>query len=795
MRIATTLKVSSLSSAGALVVLITVLFWSLGETRKAQVDGLLADTIQDSVFERSSVRDEYLLYREERSKKEWAAKNEATGLLLSKAARECSDPKSLPVLQEMLSALNDTSAIFVRIVNTSEARKIAGSEIPAFRELEKRLISQILLRTSALQKHANQLQVSAKDRVLRSLVRSLVITVIFVVVAVLITLCNWALLNRKLRRRLETLHAGAEIIGGGNLAHRIHCHGSDELVDLAQTINEMTEKLLLSTSALKRLNTDLERRIARRTRELSESLDLNQSIIAASAAGILAYRAGSGACVLANAAAAEITGASEAELLKQNFRQIHSWRDGPLLGSAEKVLTTGLPFRQELNFTTSFGKEVWLDTAFARFNSTGEFHLFLFMYDITERKRAEAEALLAREAAEAANRAKSEFLANMSHEIRTPMNAISGMSYLALQTELDPRQRDYVTKILQSSEALLGIINGILDFSKIEAGKLELETTRFELGDVLDRLHTVIGGQAAEKALEVRCSLPADLPRSLVGDPLRLGQVLGNLAGNAVKFTERGEVVIAVEQGGPGANGSIPLTFSVCDTGIGMSPGQVEKVFEPFSQADTSITRKYGGTGLGLTIVTRLLGLMGATLVVESSPGQGSRFSFTLRLGLADEHSVTAGQAPERRREALSEQMKALRQIRGARVLLAEDNPINQQVAREILQRVGMVVEVVDNGAEAVVAIESGRRFDLIFMDLQMPGMDGYQATRLIRERKDAAELPIVAMTAHAMVEERNKCLNSGMNDHVTKPIDTSELFAALVRWIAPKFGAEADHD
>jgi len=922
MRIATSLKISSSLSIGTLVVLIAVLFWSLGETGKARQDGLLADTIQDTAFERTSTRDEYLLYHEGRAKREWAAENEAIGLLLSRAARELTDPESRAAVQQMRGAVNDTSAIFGRIVRNTEGLRAAGGGSGTYQELEKRLVSQMLLRTSALQKYANRMQASTKDRVLHSFNRSLALTVIFVVVAVAITLCNSALLNKKLRRRLEALHAGAEIIGAGNLEYRIHCLGSDELVELAGTINEMTEKVLLSTSQLKRLNADLEKRIALRTRELSESLDLTRSVIAESAAGILAYRGESGECVLANRAAAAILGASERELLAQNFREIPVWRSCALLESAEQVLATGRPERRELHFFSSFGREVWLDTALVRISNAGEFHLFLFSDDVTERKRAETETLLAREAAEAANRAKSEFLANMSHEIRTPMNAISGMSYLALQTELDPRQRDYVAKILQSSESLLGVVNDILDFSKIEAGKLELEQTPFELGDVLERLGTIIAGKAAENLLEVLFSLPAGLPRSLVGDPLRLGQILGNLAGNAVKFTERGHIVIAVEQAGPEESGGIPLTFSVCDTGTGMTPEQVAKVFEPFSQADSSITRRYGGTGLGLTIVTRLLGLMGATLTVESRPGHGSRFSFTVRMGLAEARSDAREVAPEELRglrslvvddsaparkilsdmltsfgfrvgavdsgraalaeleravaggdpyalvlldwampemdgaetlrrvrreraispqpacvmltalgggglqdqdgmlpkgtgivakpvqpaplfdsvlelfgkaahppahpDLLSVQVQALGRIRGARVLIAEDNPINQQVAREIMQQAGMLVQVADNGRQAVAAVEGGGRFDLVFMDLQMPVMDGYQATRLIRELKEAAGLPIVAMTAHAMAEERDRCLQAGMDDRVTKPIDTGELFAALIKWIPP---------
>ncbi len=406
--------------------------------------------------------------------------------------------------------------------------------------------------------------------------------------------------------------------------------------------------------------------------------------------------------------------------------------------------------------------------------------------DITERKQTEEALVVAKQTAEAASRAKGEFLANMSHEIRTPMNAILGMAYLALQTPLDARQRDYVAKIHASAESLLGIINDILDFSKIEAGKLELEFIPFALSAVFDHLATVIGGKASDKGLTIRFALSEEVPAMLLGDSLRLQQIMDNLANNAVKFTEQGQVVIAVEPAGAMENGVIPLTFSVSDTGIGMDPAQMQRILEPFTQADSSVTRRYGGTGLGLSIVTRLLELMGSRLEVVSEPGQGSRFAFTLRLAIADDTLE-----PGRRRHdpALAE---ALQRLRGARVLVVEDNRINQQVAREIIEQAGLQVQVAANGRLAVEALRHAADFDAVFMDIQMPEMDGYEATRCIREFKTAAELPIIAMTAHALQGEREKCLAVGMNDHLAKPIMPGEVQAALVRWIPPKLEAAA---
>ena len=392
----------------------------------------------------------------------------------------------------------------------------------------------------------------------------------------------------------------------------------------------------------------------------------------------------------------------------------------------------------------------------------------------------------ANQRAEDATAMKSMFLANMSHEIRTPMNAVIGMAYLALKTPLSEKQRDYVNKIHHAGTSLLGVINDILDFSKIEAGRIDIEAVDFRLEDVIASVTSITAQKAQDKGLEFLVDVADAVPQHLVGDPLRLGQVIANLINNAIKFTEQGEVYLRAElqdQVGDRAT----LRFSVKDTGIGMTPEQAARLFQPFSQADASTTRKHGGTGLGLTICRRLVELMGGEIWLESEPGAGSTFLFTVSVGVSA--ALARSRAGQDRTSLAPLADRHADRLKGLRILLAEDNEINQQIAVELLEGVGATVEVANDGVEAVRKVLSQpmpSKYDVVLMDLQMPEMDGYQATQKIRSDPRFASFPIVAMTAHATIEERQKCLDAGMNGHVSKPIDPASLFDTLERFVAP---------
>jgi len=724
-----------------------------------------------------------------------------------------------------------------------------------------------------------------------------------------------ARIARHVSQPLERLARESRRLGALDLERPLDVHAPwQEAADLVSAQERMRKALLTSTDELEQANRELEARVEARTRDLQEREAYFRAIFENTGVGIIT-RGPDRRVLGVNAAYLEFLGYTREELNSLDGSSFLMPEDRQQVRESIARLESGelSTYAMERRYRRKDGTLRWAGVVTSAIRDP-DGHLIAtvtMVADTTERKRMEDELREARAAAEDATRAKSMFLANMSHEIRTPMNAIIGMSHLALKTDLNARQKDYVQKIHNAGTALLGIINDILDFSKIEADKLTVEKVDFDLDEVMANVSTVIGQKVFDKGLELLFDVGPHVPRRLVGDPLRVGQILTNLVSNAVKFTESGEVQVKVLVGETYGE-QVKIEFSVRDTGIGMTPEQAARMFQPFTQADGSITRKYGGTGLGLTICKRLVEMMGGSIWVKSEAGTGSTFSFTAWFGLG-EAGERKGVVPESlngarvlvvddnpsAREILADRLAmlpfvvdqvasgeeaiaAVRQatastpyrivfmdwrmpgmsgvaaaraiksldgvepapaivlvtafgrddvrqeadeadldgflvkpvsasslvdaiirifapdlaaeriatggerhygLDGMTVLLAEDNEINQQIAVELLEAVGVRVEVASDGEEALRRLHEGRPYDAVLMDLQMPKLDGFGATRAIRDEARFADLPVIAMTAHAMAEERERCLAAGMNDHVSKPIEPEVLYQTLARW------------
>ena len=739
-------------------------------------------------------------------------------------------------------------------------------------------------------------------------------------------MANRYVIGQPLEKFLKAIHASGPLEGSALVDWRT----SDELGDVIAAYNAMLEQRVESEKALK----DSEHRM----RSILESSPLGISMVKPD-----------GTVLFANTRMVEMFGLPREQFFHSNTSDFY---DDP--SEREKIiewLRKGFRVREvEIMLKRAGGSTFPALTSFESAHLDGSEAFFVWIQDISDRKRVEIELQASREVleeqaaelrdlaetyaieklrAEQATLAKSEFLANMSHEIRTPMNAIVGLSGLALETELTPQQADYLAKIQTAARSLTRIINDILDFSKIEAGKQELELVDFDLNDTLNNVAAVLAMEVEKKGLEMFVSIAPDVPTELVGDPLRTGQILLNLANNAVKFADGGEVIIRVWTEKKDAD-RVLLGFSIEDSGIGLSEEAQANLFGAFSQADGSTTRKYGGTGLGLVISKRLVEMMGGTIGVESTVGKGSTFAFTAEFGsqanglaehlpaprLADlkmlvaeknkvvqevlaaclgpmaseitsvesgEQAIAAveqsadeenppfdlvivdcnitdmagtemvrrikkdprlrdvpailmlnsqnqeearrqterlkpcrclmkplssadltaaivgglsGKGDEPRRLPLTRKLKdqLRKDLRGARILLVEDNEINQEVGQKTLENAGLVVEIANNGLEAVEMVTADpARYDAVLMDVQMPEMDGFQATREIREKHGISDLPIIAMTAHVFEEERRKCIEAGMNDHVAKPIDAGHLVATLNNWLKLREGSAAE--
>lgn len=592
-----------------------------------------------------------------------------------------------------------------------------------------------------------------------------------------------------IKRQVDSVVASFRDVaeGSGDLEQRIPVRTSDEMGELVTWFNTFLGRLKLSIDE----RAAAEAQLVKLGAAVAQSLD-----------GV-AIADGSGRLQYANEAFLSATGLSGADLVGVDALSV-SARDTPpaTLAQLGSVLAAGGAWQGELVNRRADGTSYTCSARFSpirRGDGTVANYLVIER-DISEAKRIAAELIEHRDrledlvlertralagaldAAESANRAKTAFIANMSHEIRTPLNAILGFSQLLLRSELDDRRRQQVSKVTSAGHHLLKIVNDVLDISKIEAGKLTLDYDAVSLPSLIDHVHSMVAESLRAKGLEWRTELDPAIPDTLLGDGMRINQIVLNYVSNAIKFTERGGITLRariVERSGP----ALLLHVEVEDTGMGIPPEQQGRLFRAFEQADESTTRRYGGTGLGLAISRRLAALMGGDVGMTSTPGVGSRFWFTARLELRD--SVAHKPASEAAELAIIDGLRlALNESHeGARVLLAEDHPINQELVRQLLEGTGLALDIAANGQEAV-GLSARQRYDLILMDVQMPVMDGLEATRCIRARRDGASVAILALTANAFAEDGLNCIAAGMNDHLPKPLAAAALYGALLKWL-----------
>ena len=791
-----TLLTAAISVALVLVVGLGVAVWVANASLvKASRERDLAQSVADEIAALGILSHEYALYAEERSAQQWRSRHGALqAMLLDGAAVATEMPK------DVLANSQALADFFGRL---ESARKYTTNDLQQRRI--RLLLDQLLTRTQALADQVQRWEGSIEEQ--RSATEGwfhrLLVAALLAMLVMLVSLA--LLLARRVLRPLAQIHAAVEAVAKGNLSVRCGTAAADELGLLGRTFDAMAVDLV----------SQLRKEVAERQQaeaELARSESRLRAIIETEPECIKVLDA-QGYLVEMNAAGLAMI---EADFLQQaagkSILDLVVPEDRTAFADMHRRVIAGESLSLEFEIVGLKGTRRWLETHAAPLRDGHSTFALGITRDVSGRHKAERELAAyrehledmvaqrtrelarARDAAEAANLAKSTFLANMSHELRTPMNAIMGMTSLALRRADNPKLVDQLTKIDQASQHLLAVINDILDISKIEADRLSLEQVGFKLDEVVGQLHNLFAHKISDKGLALHIDLPPELSRlELQGDPLRLGQVLLNLVGNACKFTDHGAIVVRgrLVENTPAA---AVLRFEVEDSGIGISAADQKRLFTSFEQADNTMTRKYGGTGLGLAISKRLVALMGGEIGVTSQPGAGSTFWFTVRLGKVNQGKDAAPAGPVDSPPLASSGDSSEGQIRsrhaGARVLLAEDEPVNQEVSRELLEDAGLRVDIAVDGVEAV-ELAQARRYDLILMDMQMPRLNGVDATRAIRADSVNSGTPILAMTANAFSEDRQVCLDAGMNDHIAKPIDPDQLLGILLKWL--EAGASLD--
>jgi PAS domain S-box-containing protein len=600
-----------------------------------------------------------------------------------------------------------------------------------------------------------------RDMYLRTAFLAFICIVAGIVVALLFA--------RRLTKPISILDVTTQLVAAGDLTARADIRTGDELERLGSSFNMMTETLRMSQEKIIAAN------------EYTDNIirSMNDSLVVTSPDGIVER---------VNRATLGLLGYEEQELIGNQLGTILSskeidWRDDSGPHWFVNIISRGYVNNLETTYRAKDGRliPVLLSASLMHGMDNSVQGIVCVALDITERKQAEQVLREAKEAAEAASKAKSQFLANMSHEIRTPMNGVIGMLDLMLDSNMNESQLRLARMAHSSAEKLLYVINDILDFSKIEAGKLELQPVVFRIRDTVKEVNDLFWLKAQKKNIGMSPYIDESVPDTVEGDSVRLRQILINLKGNALKFTEHGEVSLEVRLEEE-THKDILLRFEVRDTGTGITPDAQQKIFDAFSQADSSMARRHEGTGLGLAISKQLVEMMGGNIGMESTPGKGSLFWFTVRLKRA--HAIAKQKAEDETQGKVMESRFSNQQLR---VLLAEDNPVNQEVGRLILEGLDCLVEVVDDGRHAVEELFS-EQYDLVFMDCQMPDMDGYEATKMIRQREakiggEIRRVPIIALTAHAMEGDREHCIEAGMDDYITKPFNAAQIGAIIQKW------------